>query len=468
MHRNGHGPEVTEEEFTQDILGRHAVTGSRYRRALWIFGVLFLVGVVGFIVRATTDGFYERLPWGYLAATVAFLLTTAGSAPLAAVALRMVKAHWRRPMARIAELYAIAGALILLVFIPLLFLVPSAAGRRTLWFQDTDPQTLGIGSLGKIPGAPHIWVTLALVTLIVGGLALLWLSSKPDMAMLRDMGTGRLRSWGKRLAGSWQGTKKQWKVFQIGLGLIGGFFFIMLIGVHSLFSIDFGMALVPGWRDSIFPLFQALGGLQAGLATVVLTLFLARRYGGLERYIHMEHFWGASKILLALTLLWFYFWFSGIIVFWYGRSPVEQSLLKLLMFGPYQVIFYLAIGLLFVAPFLTLLWNSVRRSTWGPPLASAFIVAGALMDKVRLYVASYSIPVDEITAHALEVVPATHYPDLFDLMMVVGGISGVVFLFLLAARVIPIISLWEVSEGIRLRAVRPFLRTEVTVLGKPE
>ena len=468
MHSNGRAHLVTVDEFTQDMLGRHAVTGPRYRRALWITGLLLVVGVAGFIARAVSDGFDERLPWGYFAATVAFLLTTAGSAPLIVIALRMVKAHWRRPLARISEMYAVVGVLTLPMFIPLLFLVPSAAGRRTFWFQDTDPQTLGMGSVGKIPGAPHVWMTLIVAFLVVAGLALLWVSSRPDMAMLRNRGSGRLSSWGRRLAGSWRGTTKQWKVFQIGLGLLGGFFFITLIGVHVLFSIDFAMALVPGWRDSIFPVFQALSALQAGLATVVLTLFLVRRYGGLEQYIHMEHFWGASKILLGLTLLWFYFGWSGFIIFWYGRQPVEQNLLQLLMFGPYKVVFYLSFALCFVAPFLTLLWNGVRRSTWGPPLASAFIVTGALFEKIRLYVASYSIPMDQITNHTLEAVPSIHYPDVFDIMMVLGGISGGVFLMLLAARVIPVLSLWEMAEGIRLRAIRPFLRTEVEVMGKPD
>jgi hypothetical protein len=147
---------------------------------------------------------------------------------------------------------------------------------------------------------------------------------------------------------------------------------------------------------------------------------------------------------------------------------VEQNLLKLLMFGPYQVVFYLTFVLCFLAPFLTLLWNGVRRTIWGPALASAFILVGTLLDKVRVYVSSYSIPVDQIRDHILEVVPATHYPDVFDVMMMVGGISGGVLLVLLTARVIPMISMWEMTQGIRLRAVRPFLRREIIVLAKPE
>ena len=463
MHSNPPAPEVTVREYTQDILRFHAAAGTRYKRALMISGILFLIGVLGFIVRAVGDGFDERQPWGYFAATVAYIMSTAVAAPIVVVAMRMVKNHWGRPFARIAEMYSVVGVLMLLMFIPLLFLVPSALNRRTLWFQSDT-----VGSVGEIPGAPHFWVALVLVLLVVCSLAMLWLSSRPDMAVLRDHGSGMARSWGKRLSRGWLGTRKQWRIMRGGLGILGGFFFLILIGAHTLFSIDFDMALVPGWKDAIYPAFEAMAAIQGGLATVVLTLYLLRRYGGLERYVHMEHFWGVSKILLAASLLWFYFWFSGFIVYWYGRQPVEQNVLKLLMFGPYQAVFYLAFILSFVAPAFTLIWNGVRRSVWGPPLASLFILVGGLMEKVRLYVSAYSVPVDQINDHILEAIPATHLPDVFDLMMMAGGVSGAVFMVLLTARVIPMISLWEMAEGIRLRAVRPFLRREITVLAKPE
>ncbi|MBI4200179.1 MAG: hypothetical protein HY535_06880 [Chloroflexi bacterium] len=468
-HRDGHGPEVTPESFTQDALGLHARTPPGYKKALWVTGLLFLLGIIGFVLRAAGDGFERREPWGYFAATVAYLLGTAVAAPLVAVALRLVKAHWRRPMVRIAEVYSVVGLLVLLMFVPLLFLVPSAAGRRTLWLQAEPDKTLG--SLGVVPrlvlpGAPHVYITILLASLVLCALALLWLSARPDLAMVRDARGGRLRGLGGWMAGKWRGSRKEWKVHRAGVGLLGGFFFLLLVGTVAFFSVDFALALVPGWKDSVFPAAQALSALQGGLATVVFTLYLVRRFGHLERYIHMEHFWGASKILLALSLLWFYFWWSGFVVFWYGRLPVEQNLLQLLMFGPYRPVFLLAFALNFLAPFLTLLWNGVRRSTWGPPLAAFFILVGTFLDKVRIYVAAYSV--EDIAAHTLEKVPPAHLPDVFDLMIMAGGVSGGIFLFLVAARLVPIFSLWEMAEGFRLRAVRPFLRTRLVVLGKPD
>lgn len=464
MHSNGHGhalaPLPTVSEFTNDIVGRHAQTGPRYKRALTLLGFLFALGVVGFIARAVTDGFDERRPWGYFAATAAFLLTTAGTAPIIVIGLRAIKAHWRRPLVRLGELYGLVTVLILAMFVVLLFLIPSAVDRRTMYFQSSGA---GLpGTVGKIFGAPHIYDLTLLTALVCAAIGLFWASTRGDKALL----AGR----GGKAVGKWWGTTKQWRVTTVGLGLIGAVFFVTVVGFISLFSIDMAMALVPGWRDAIFPAFQVITGLQGGLATLIVSAYVLRRFGHFEKYIHMDHFWAASKPLLAFCLLWFYFGWSTFIIYWYGRQPAEQSVMQMLYFGPYEFFFYAAFLLCFVVPFFTLIWNGVRKSCGGPALAASFILIGNLCDKIRLYAGSWSVPNNLIKDHALarSDVPLVNYPDVFDVMIVVGGIAGALFIVLWMARRVPIVSLWEVSEGIRLRVVRPFLRTRLTVLGKPE
>ena len=48
-----------------------------------------------------------------------------------------------------------------------------------------------------------------------------------------------------------------------------------------------------------------------------------------------------------------------------------------------------------------------------------------------------------------------------------AGISSI-FVYLLAARLIPVINIWEQKELLLYKVHKPFHRTEVMVLGKPD
>ena len=59
-------------------------------------------------------------------------------------------------------------------------------------------------------------------------------------------------------------------------------------------------------------------------------------------------------------------------------------------------------------------------------------------------------------------------PDLADVLLWVGALSGVVFVYLLVSRIVPVINIWEQKEVLLYRIHKPFHRTEVLVLGKKD
>jgi hypothetical protein len=462
---DGHVALATPAGVTRDLLDRHQRTGNAFWSAVVVFGILLALGIIGFIMRLT-DGFGDKLVWGYYAAMFSFILTTAQAAPMVAIAPRIAKAHWRRPISRAAELWTIVGLFNLILFIPMLWVLPSLEdGRRSLWFFHP----------GEVPAySPHIWATLAMLGLVATGLALLWLSALPDLAIIRDHGTGWQQRWATRLAGRWSGTSQQWHMLYHRMGILGALYFMMLIFTHFLITTDFLMALVPGWIDALFPATHAFNSLQAGVATMLLTMFFLRRFGGYRDYIGLDQFWGLGKLLLALSLLWFWFWFSSFNILWYGKKPNEQAALELLMAGPYQPWFMAAFILNFIVPFLTLIWNPVRKSIWGPPLIAVSVLIGTFFDRLRLYVAAYSVPgIGDPAIEKHELDPAAvsawkpHMPDIADVFIIMGFIGGSVLIYLLASRFIPVINIWEQKELLLYRIHKPFHRKpEVMVLGK--
>ena len=441
------------EEVVDHVLERHQATGSWFKILVVVLSGLFLVGVAGFILRLVGDGLSDRIYWGYYAALVAFLLSTAAAAPMVSIATRLANAHWRRPFSRLAEMFAVVGLFSLLLYLPLIWLLPSLEGRRSICFEAPIY-------------SPHVWNTLAIAFLVLCGLGLLWANARPDLAMLRDRSTGSSHRLFSRLAFNWQGTDRDWFLLKNRVGVLSAFYFMFLIYTHFIFSSDFSMALVPGWKDAIFPMHHALSSLQAGLALTIVAMFVLRRWGGYRPYFGLDQFWGLSKLLFALSLLWFYFWWSAFIVLWYGRQPGEQSVLELFVSGTYQPIFMVTFILNFVLPLVVLVWNFVRKSILGPVIIGISILIGTFFDRIRLYVAAFSI--EDPTAHFLEVVPAAHYPDAADIMIIIGGLAGATLVFVLATRIFPLVGIWEVKEYLTLRTNTMFFRREVTVVAKPD
>ncbi len=450
--------------MTRDMAGKIASMPRMFTIALGISGVLFALGIIGFVIRAVDDGFGDRAPWGYYLATFSFVFMVTSAAPIAAVAFRFTKSHWRRPLSRVSELFAVVGILNILLFIPMMFVLPSIGNpagnvegqlevRRTIWFE------------GPI-GAPHSWDLLGVIFLAVTAIAILWVSAMPDMAECRLTATGFRRWLYTKLAGHWYGTRRQWNAQKAGLAMLGAFYFMLLIFVHFIISSDYGQSLIPGWKDSIFPVFYSLTGLQVALGLSLIILFIMRRWGGYQEYLGKSVFWSASKVQLGLTLLWAYHLFAFFITYWYGRLVVEQNIIKYLYIESYGGVFAANLVLSFIIPFAILLWNPVRRTAWGPALAGLSAALGALMFNIRIFVGAANS--GEVYSQFIEVVPDAVYPDVWDVFMVVGGIGAAVFVYMLATKILPLMSVWEVKEGALYQRMGRFMRGEYLVLAKPE
>ncbi len=463
-------PPTSPQETTEELVGKHLRVGENFWRAFAVFGVFTILGIVGVVMRLL-DGFSDKAAWGYYVAMFSFMLTTASAAPMVAIAPRLANAHWRRPLSRAAELWSAVGLLSLLWFIPMLWILPPLSdGRRSLWFFDMSDHSL-------VPSySPHIWATAAILGLVATGIAMLWVSSLPDFASVARRaapGSSRQR-FAQWMARGWQGTSAQWNMVRHRLGILGALYFMMLVFVHFLISVDFLMTLVPGWIDALYPVTHAANALQAAAATMVLTAWVLRTFCGYERYIGLDQIWGLGKLMFALSLLWFWFWFSSFNVLWYGKKESEQAVIDLLMTGPYIWVFFAVFLMCFVIPLWTLVWNPVRRSLWGPPLLAVCVLVGMFLDRIRLYVAAYSVEGignPSYHKHALDLdhIPKTVMPDMWDIFILLGAIGATVLAYMIASRLFPIMNVWEQRElQLYDRGHVEYHRGHVRVMGKSE
>lgn len=450
----------SQEEFwdaspvaiTRDILSRFQSVGLWFWVVVIVTGVLFALGIIGFFLRLQ-GGFQDRGAWGYYAATFAFLFTVVQGAPMVTIGLLFTKAHLRRPIARPSGLFAVPGILVFLLFIPILSLIPPVEGRGSLW--------MGM----PIGGAPYTWDILSVGFLVLCGLAFFWLVSRPDLDVVRRLGRGWRAGLAGFLAGGWVGAHGQWWALKKWMVVLGTLYFVALVMTNTLISSDVAMSLVPGWRSAIFAPYHVLTALQGGVAATIVAMGILR-WTGFRSYLLFDAFWALGKIMFALSLLGIYFTWADFITLWYGRTPREQIILQLTMFGPIMPVFVTGFVLSFFGPLLAMMWNRIRQSILGPTIVAIGVLAGLFLDRIRLYVVAFSA--SQVGMESIETVPSVRWPDGADWMMMIGFPAGAILLYVLASKVVPAISVWQIKELLLLRQTRRYVRARVVTIAKPE
>ena len=459
----GHGSAVGHvvlrpADVKTTLIASTTAGARRFKRWALFLGVLTIVGIVGIALKMVQSA-DDNTEWGYTAAIAAFLLTVGGGAPLVAVAPVLAKANWVRPLTRLSAAFSLLGVVTMVIMIPLVAVLPplvtEGARRRSIWFESPDL-------------TPHVFIFLAMGTLLVAGLGLFYTSALPDFAAMRDHSTGWRQSVGKSLARGWVGTTVQWRTLRMRIGMFGTFYFLMLIYTHFLFTSDFAMGVVPGWRDAIFPMYHAMSSIQAGVAVTIITAWAARRYLGLHDYLRLDQFWSLGRLLFATSLLWIYFFFSAFIVFWYGRSFADIAWVDLFIRGPMIWAFIPGLFMSFLLPWWWLVWNRVRTSVNGPAIGAVIVLFGLLLDRVRLYVSAWSVPPEQIHERYLKTIPETMWPDAFDYMIIVGALGAAALMILLITRVVPIVSIWQMQEYQLLTKPVKYIRGHGVLVAKPD
>ena len=436
--------------------------GGKFKLVFGIFGILSLMGLISLIIKIT-QGFDDKSSWGYYSAIVSLLFGIFGTAPMVAIAPMIAKADWHRPISRIANMFTAAGLSSVIMVIPLIFALPPLVvggyRRRSIWF-DANIYT------------PHVFFGLAVVGLFLIGLGMLWVSSIPDLASVRDHSTGRRQRIAGALSRGFVGTERQWISLRARIGMMSTFYFMFLIFVHILYSVNFNLELVAGWKDAIYPMYHAMTGIQSGIATIMIAVFFIRKYYKLEDVIKIDQIWGLAKLMFAATIFWFYFFICAFMIFWYGKSAINEMTIKILVNGPYMWVFIGAFLLSFIVPWWIIIWNPIRTNPPMLVLVAVITLIGCILDRIRLFVISWQVYGEE-TIH-LRYIPAEDIPDnmimptILDGTLLVGFVSLGIFMFLLMSRLIPMVSIWERHQSILLTKHIKFYRTEVYAVGKPD
>jgi molybdopterin-containing oxidoreductase family membrane subunit len=391
--------------------------------------------------------------WGIFLVNTVFWIGISHAGTFISAILRVMKAEFRRPITRAAELMTTfgliqAGASIFMhmgrVWLSYWMLpIPNA---RQLW-----------------PNfhSPLMWDLLAITTYVLGSTMYLYLPLIPDLAMARDRSTGWRKSFFKVLAFGFRGTEGEWRHLQTAMNFFAFAIIPVMFSVHTIVSWDFAMAMRPGWSSSVFGPYFVLGALHSGMGAVAIVLFIMRStMKHMDYFIRKEHFDSLGKLMLIVSMAYAYFFFNDYIVQWYGGDLATDNLLHFLEEGPMAWMFWQMVGFNVVLPFMTLWIKGVRQRPW-------LLALIGLLINVGMYWERYIIVPVMLTINRMPFTWRLYQPGV-EVYLTIGTFAMFLLFYMITSRLIPLIPVWEVQEGQMTHSLRKVGKAHVPTISEFE
>ncbi len=430
----------TPEQINQDLLRPVLRGGAGYFLAVFLCGGMVAAALAAWGYQIQTGmgvaGIRHPVFWGLYIVNFVFWIGLSHAGTLISAILRLTHATWRRPITRCAEVITVFALSIGALF-PLIHL-----GRvwKFYWLLPY-PNERGLWPNFR---SALLWDTMAITTYLIGSVTFLLLPMIPDFALLRD----RVSGWKKKIytfaSLGWRGTAQQWHRLETAMHILAVVIIPVAVSVHTVVSWDFAMAPVPMWNTAIFGPYFVCGAIFSGIAALIVAMFLIRKLLHLEEYLQPLHFDNLGKLLLTMSLLWVYFLFAEHLTAWYNNEPSEMAVFWSRIRGQYAPYFWTMVACNFLIPFPILAIKPLRTIR-GTLIASLAVIVGMWLER-------FLIVVPSLAYKHIPYAWGTYAPSWVEISITAGTFAAMILLYLLFAKVAPIISIWELKAGMEQRA----------------
>ena len=370
--------------------------------------------------------------WGFYITNLVFWIGISHAGTLISAILRVTSAEWRRPVTRSAEAITVFAISIGGLF-PIIHL-----GRPWLvhWILPLPNDRL----LWPNFRSPLLWDVAAISTYLIGSSLYLLLPLIPDLAIIRDQSTGFRQRLYSLLALGWKGTPQQWHSLEKGIQTMAVVIIPVAVSVHTIVSWDFAMTIQPMWHSTIFGPYFVAGAIYSGIAVLLAAMAVLRRGLKLEDYLTDRVFNNLGLLLLTMTLAWGYFTFAEHLTLWYGNEVSEMVVFENRISGDFALLFWAMVVLNFVIPASVLPFRAGRK-----PLATSLVGVGIL---VGMWLERFLIIIPSLASPRLAYTVGEYWPSWVEWGILIGSFGMFLFLYFTFVRFAPIVSIWEVREGL--------------------
>jgi Ni/Fe-hydrogenase subunit HybB-like protein len=356
--------------------------------------------------------------------------------------LLLLRQPWRTSINRFAEamtLFAVACAALFPAF---------HTGRPWLdYWLLPYPNTMGVWPQFR---SPIMWDVFAVTTYATVSLLFWFIGLIPDLATLRDRSQNKTaRVIYGMLAMGWRGSAHHWHRYETAYLLLAGLATPLVVSVHTVVSLDFAVAILPGWHTTIFPPYFVAGAIYSGFAMVLTLAIPIRAVYGLEDFITVRHLQNMAKVMLVTGLIVAYGYAIEAFISWYSADAYEGFMIWNRVTGPYAPAYWALLLCNVVVP--QALWFRRVRSS----VALLFVLS--LVVNVGMWLERFIIVVTSLHRDFLPSSWGMYSPTIWDWSTFVGTIGLFVALLFLFLRFLPMISIFE------MRTILPEAKVEEDV-----
>lgn len=402
--------------------------GRGARILLGILMVFIAIGLFAWITQLifglSVTGMNKPVLWGVYITNFVFFIGISHAGTLISAVLRLLQAEWRRPLTRAAEAVTV-------------FSLPFAALSIIADIGRPD-RFLNVIRYARIQ-SPILWDVICISVYLVSSVVFFYLALLPDIALCRDKlsDVSKFKRWlYKKLSFGWQTMPERQRKLERAMAV---FLTLLVVTVHTVVAWIFGMTVQPGWRTTIIGPYFLVGAIFSGVACVVIICAILRKIYHLEDILKPIHFNNLGKLLLALSLFWFYFTFTEYLSAFYWNDPMEMSVVRAKFFGEYAKLFWFMVTSCFIVPFIILV-NPKTRTILGTVIAGIFVNIGMWLERFLVIIPTLSQP-------RLPYPRGLYQPTWVEWSITLACFSGFILLYLIFAKLFPVVSIWEVKEG---------------------
>lgn len=384
-----------------------------------------------------TWGLNKTVGWAFDITNFVFWVGIGHAGTLISAVLFLFRQHWRTAVNRSAEAMTLIAVCCAGIF-PLIHM-----GRPWLAFW-MMPYPNTRGPLWVNFKSPLLWDVFAISTYLMISAVFWYVGLVPDLATVRDRSKP---GWRKRifaiLSLGWNGSARTWLRYETVYLLLAGLATPLVFSVHSIVSMDFATAVIPGWHTTIFPPYFVAGAIFSGLAMVMTLMLIARKTMRLENYITTQHIDKMCKLMLTMGSIVGLAYATEFFIAAYSGNVYEQFVFINRAMGPMCWAYWTMVFCNVVIP--QLLWFKAIRSQ----LVLVFLLS--IVVNIGMWFERFVIIVTSLHRDFLPSSWAHYAPSLVEIATLLGSFGLFFTLFLLFCRVAPVIAMAEVKGAMHYR-----------------